>query len=372
MTNKIAGRRVLVLFVILALLFSTCVSGAASKKIKSKSVALDASAVTLCVGDIATLDATMKPANSTDTLTWTSSNKAVASVNKYGTITAKKAGTAKITVKTTSKKTATCKVTVKKYQTAADVKTLISGNTLKKDDVISLIGDYSISEEKVVQLIKDNVLSESAIETMIKNNVISEDTVIGLIKENALSKEDVVQLIQDSVLSEAQITELIEANTFTKEDIVAIVQENTLTKAEVIALIEEYAAAGNSASGDWEDGTELSLYSGQTLPFTFDEGVTITDVEAKKYHYDDFNSRGAFCSYKYEIVLSGTCTAEGSWLGLTGKLSNGSACEQFEKESSVTNFSESGEFVININKYCWTDYSEIIITTVDLSSGEGE
>lgn len=44
---------------------------------------------------------------------WESSNKAVATVNKKGKITAKKAGKATITIKSGSKKT-TVKVTVKK------------------------------------------------------------------------------------------------------------------------------------------------------------------------------------------------------------------------------------------------------------------
>ena len=46
--------------------------------------------------------------------TWTSSNKNIATVNSKGKITAKKAGTVTITVKTTNGKTAKCKITVKK------------------------------------------------------------------------------------------------------------------------------------------------------------------------------------------------------------------------------------------------------------------
>lgn len=57
------------------------------------------------------LSATMQPENATSTLTWSTSNKKVATVSKKGVITGKKKGKAKITVKTSSGKKAS--VTVK-------------------------------------------------------------------------------------------------------------------------------------------------------------------------------------------------------------------------------------------------------------------
>ena len=70
---------------------------------------------TIGVGDIVTLDATMNPVNSTDSLKWSTSNKKVATVNKYGVVSAVSAGKATITVKTSSGKTSKCTVTVKTY-----------------------------------------------------------------------------------------------------------------------------------------------------------------------------------------------------------------------------------------------------------------
>lgn len=53
------------------------------------------------------------PENATErTLTWTSSNPAIATVDENGTVTAKEAGTTTITVTTSNGKTATCEVTV--------------------------------------------------------------------------------------------------------------------------------------------------------------------------------------------------------------------------------------------------------------------
>lgn len=76
-------------------------------------ISLDHTVMTLQVGDTATLKATVTPSHlANQTLTWTSSNAAVARVDAGGKITAVKAGVATITVSCDSAK-ATCRVTVK-------------------------------------------------------------------------------------------------------------------------------------------------------------------------------------------------------------------------------------------------------------------
>lgn len=72
--------------------------------------------LSLLKGTNETLKATINPSNTTDskTLTWTSSNTSVATVDSTGKVTGVNAGTATITVTTSNKKTATCKVTVTK------------------------------------------------------------------------------------------------------------------------------------------------------------------------------------------------------------------------------------------------------------------
>ena len=68
---------------------------------------------TLEVGSSVTLKGTVTPADAENkTLTWSSNNTAVATVSSGGKVTAKKKGTATITVKTVNGKKATCKVTV--------------------------------------------------------------------------------------------------------------------------------------------------------------------------------------------------------------------------------------------------------------------
>ena len=82
-------------------------------KVPATKVKLNKTKATVAKGRTLTLKATMTPSSSTDKLTWTSSNKKVATVDKNGKVKALKKGAATITVKTASGKKATCKITVK-------------------------------------------------------------------------------------------------------------------------------------------------------------------------------------------------------------------------------------------------------------------
>lgn len=78
-------------------------------------VKLDKTTLSLETGGTATLNATISPENATNQkVTWSSSASTIAKVDQNGKVTAVKAGTATITVKTDDQgKTASCKVTVK-------------------------------------------------------------------------------------------------------------------------------------------------------------------------------------------------------------------------------------------------------------------
>ena len=83
--------------------------------IEVKGVSLEIKSAKLSIGKNLNLKSRMKisPSNATNkTVTWSSSNPNVASVNKDGIVTTKSAGTAIITVRTNNGKTATCNITV--------------------------------------------------------------------------------------------------------------------------------------------------------------------------------------------------------------------------------------------------------------------
>ncbi len=92
---------------------ASCKVKVQTKDVKTKKLALNKKNATIKVKKSLTLKLTRTPITASDKVTWQSSNKKVATVNKSGKVTAKKTGKATITVKANGKK-ATCKITVKK------------------------------------------------------------------------------------------------------------------------------------------------------------------------------------------------------------------------------------------------------------------
>lgn len=91
---------------------STCRVTVTSNYVSVTSLKLNKSNTTILVGNTEKLAGTISPSNSTNkTITWTSSNPSVATVDSFGTISAKSVGTTTITASISGFK-ATCKVTV--------------------------------------------------------------------------------------------------------------------------------------------------------------------------------------------------------------------------------------------------------------------
>ena len=99
-------------------------------------ITLNKKSLTLNVKKTYTLKKTLPANSASNKITYTTSNKSVATVSTSGKITAKKAGTATITVKTFNGKTAKCKVTVKTQPTS--VKLNKTSVTLKKGKSLTL------------------------------------------------------------------------------------------------------------------------------------------------------------------------------------------------------------------------------------------
>ncbi len=91
-----------------------CVVTVSTKVVKAALVTLNATSLSLTVGSSTTLTATILPSNTTNkSITWSSSDTNVATVDRNGKVTAKKAGTAKIYARTENGIFDSCGVIVK-------------------------------------------------------------------------------------------------------------------------------------------------------------------------------------------------------------------------------------------------------------------
>lgn len=126
---------------------ATCTVTVSAKKVAVTGVSLNQTSKLLDVGATFNLVATVNPNDATNkAVTWTSSDASIASVNTTGVVTAKKAGTATITVKTADgNKTAICTVTISdKYTyTVTDYElndTMVKVNVFKNNtDITSTV-----------------------------------------------------------------------------------------------------------------------------------------------------------------------------------------------------------------------------------------
>ena len=96
-----------------------CTVTVKQKEIAITGISLNKNTTSLTEGESEILTATIAPSNATGdkTVKWSSSNEAVAAVDSNGKVTAKKAGTAVITVTSSNGKSASCTVTVKQKDT---------------------------------------------------------------------------------------------------------------------------------------------------------------------------------------------------------------------------------------------------------------
>lgn len=83
------------------------------KKVVTKSLKMSKKKITLAKGKKAKLQVVRKPLTGVEKLTFSSSNRKVATVTRKGVVTAKKKGKATITVRTANNKKAVCRITVK-------------------------------------------------------------------------------------------------------------------------------------------------------------------------------------------------------------------------------------------------------------------
>ena len=138
-------------------------------KVKVTSVSLNKTSASIYINGTEKLTETISPTNATNkSVTWTSSNSSIVSVDSNGNIKGIKEGTATITVKTNDEnKIATCNVTVK----ANDAK--VSGVSLNKT---STVLDVSDTESLVATISPSNASNKSVTWSSSNTNIVSVDS----------------------------------------------------------------------------------------------------------------------------------------------------------------------------------------------------
>ena len=126
-----------------------------------ESIILDKESETLFIGNTLTLTAKVTPDTATDkSITWTSSNGTVATVNQNGKVTAESVGAATITAKA-GEQSATCTITVKQEVAATGVEILNAPETLDYGTPLKLeakvIPDTATNQEVTWSSNKDSI-----------------------------------------------------------------------------------------------------------------------------------------------------------------------------------------------------------------------
>lgn len=125
---------------------AACAVTVTAQVILPTSITLNKTTDTIGVGASDTLISTVIPSNATDkTVTWSSSNNAVAIVSSGGVVTGMNSGTATITASTVNGKSATCAVTVNLGTNLAKGKTVTPQNTAWKNLTYAVDGIKSTS-----------------------------------------------------------------------------------------------------------------------------------------------------------------------------------------------------------------------------------
>lgn len=143
----------------------------------------------------------------------------------------------------------------------------------------------------------------------------------------------------------------------------------------------------NNTNIDWEDGTELNLYSKQSLPYTDENtGITFDKIFIIKEHYDDMYN-GKYYKYKYTLYFEGNSNgyniSRDVWYNFYTFSTNPNISEQGEfgfgvgnAQSGIYGYPDmngsadgNGKIIGKMTRYLNVDYDTYYISVIEDNSG---
>lgn len=253
--------------------------GTSSTTTKATAITVTPTTLSLTEGKTATLSATVTPAEANQKVTWTSSDKTVATVDTEGKVTAKAAGDAEITATTKdgTTLTATCAVTV----TAAPKAELVAESTSISCDKLEY-GYTTGSSARVVITNQGNADANTTI-AMEKGSA-SAFTLTGAVSAIAAGKKATLTVRAKTGLAAGQYTDNIKV-TYGKNELSIPVTVNVSKRAITITADNKEKTYGNANPQLTYQITSENLIKGDSIDVTLSTSAK-TDSDAGTYEIE--------------------------------------------------------------------------------------
>ena len=250
--------------------------------IEPSEVTLNKTELTLEVGKTETLIATIKPdnANSKKGLTWKSSDTNIVEVSQDGKVTAKKAGSAEVSVVTENNKKAICKITTK------DPIILAESITLNKSEI-------SLEEEQTFKLeatIKPDNTTDKTISWSSENIDIAEVDTNGNISAKKVGETNIKASTNNGVTATCKVT--VTPKTIKVESISLNSTSEEIIKGRQITLVAQilpYNASDKTVT--WTSNNENIATVNNGVVTAINEGTAIITAKSN-------NGKTATCNIK--------------------------------------------------------------------------
>ena len=253
--------------------------GTSSTTTNATAITVTPTTLSLTEGKTATLSATVTPAEANQKVTWTSSDKTVATVDTEGKVTAKAAGDAEITATTKdgTTLTATCAVTV----TAAPKAELVAESTSISCDKLEY-GYTTGSSARVVITNQGNADANTTI-AMEKGSA-SAFTLTGAVSAIAAGKKATLTVRAKTGLAAGQYTDNIKV-TYGKNELSIPVTVNVSKRAITITADNKEKTYGNANPQLTYQITSENLIKGDSIDVTLSTSAK-TDSDAGTYEIE--------------------------------------------------------------------------------------